>query len=218
MPMGIIDVKKHDSSTNEIKSEELGNDYLHGKLSAEQQRDYEVFLLEQPEKVDDLIVNALLKNNLQYAQIKQPNRLFSWASLLPSGLTALACSLVFVVAVSFGVVDFNSASNSIRSPNVSYVELYRSTSSATSVHFSSNEDKHVLISPLNTNSRAKVSVRLESAYQRKVLDYEQLPNNNNEVVIELNKSMLKQGVYELTITDSHSNEVLVSQPLMVSID
>ncbi len=210
-------MNKHDPQQGS-NMEDLGSKYLHGNMSAEQLRDYEVFLLEHPEQVDDLAMSALFKRNLQYASFKQPTKWWSLPQLMPVGMTLAACSFAFVIALNTGLLGFNSNTQEVRSPAITYVETFRGTNSATSVHFGRDDRKHVLVSPLDTLSTGSVTVTIESPQKKQAITYKQIPNSNNEVVIELRRSALIQGVYRLKIEDSESREILVEQPILVSID
>lgn len=183
--------------------------YRSGKLTAEENEAFEVYLLDKPTLVEELELDAILADGLSksalapHNNVQQPTQsqgLWGIRWLTANHLWASCCTLL----VALLLIQPGQQPAQIQGANqVVYLDTLRSSNqSLTQVTLAKNSQQLVLFIPANPGQKGPFNVELQNAQQQAQFSQSQVPlSNTGDLVLTLKRELLNTGQYQLQITD-----------------
>jgi hypothetical protein len=184
-----------------ISQHDIVRQYLKGKLTPEETVEFEEYILDKPEllellEMDSVMVEHLPKEFSSPPKIEQ-NKKSGWTPLF-SNITAIAaCSLL---AVTLWLGQPTSEINPNFSPNIVYLENYRSANSVTTLTFKQGESFKIIAIDVPPDSGNEFDLRILSKNGQYILVQHLQTNGNNEVTFLLYSTVLMNEKYRLELT------------------
>lgn len=190
-----------------IEENEIEIKYLRNQLSEKELEEFEVYLMENPDAVDEAALEGLLLEHAGGYVSKEKARsssLFSWgvpfkplfAGLLPLVIvTALALNGVFVSNADLDVYAIRSQQSDLPSYNLSWAEQY--------LGFKSDLSVHVFVNPDGEFSKASVE-RFDIHKERYSAITTWSPVDiakDGKVSLTIPLTKLKAGNYRVAVTE-----------------
>lgn len=186
--------------------------YLHNKLTPEETVEFEEYILDKPELLERLELDMVLVETLPHVKTQRHEQhKISLGSRSPSFWTAIfgtplrtsiftACACILCFSILFNSSNFDTTSPSI-SPNIVYLENYRSADSTTTLIFKSNEILKVIVidTPPNSDTGDIFEISLFGVEGELVWVREVFANNNAEISFLLFGHEVVQQNYQLTV-------------------
>jgi hypothetical protein len=194
-----------------IATHEIIKRYLNGKLTPEETVEFEEYILDKPELLEQIELDSVLVKTLpdvDLAKFKDPKENTThashtiekshWWTPLFSHLTAIAASSALVAVLYFESPTTAPISDNF-SPQVVYLETYRSTDEIHGVSFTDEEVFKVMVIdvPPDTTNRYTLDIidANDELNMTKILSV----NDNSEISFLLKKSAIQSGTYKVKL-------------------
>ncbi|GAB2686956.1 hypothetical protein Q4574_03555 [Aliiglaciecola sp. 3_MG-2023] len=194
-----------------IQNNDIANRYMQGKLCAEESEEFEVYLMENSEIVDQLELDSMLINTLPLINTTSKPKNSFWQSLFKTptraSLTTLgSCILVFTLMLNYN--HFSFFEKTLSSPSMVYVSSVRGNTTSVDASFSLNEISSsvslVLQDEFNANDKYQVDIYANTE-KKPSYTGTYIPNTDREVIISLYKEMLQPGLMKIEYSLDESN-------------
>ena len=191
-------------TAEKISEQNLGIRYLQGELTEEQQVEFENFLMENPEYINELEMLKVFSENL--AEANQPNaqttvnRKLSIFQIFGGIAFGAIASIMLYLGMDTNTTAFEVS-------EVYYLETMRSSGQGSAVIKLPESSKYILITvPLNPDQSGEINVELiNSTSEELVLALKNLnANSMGEIAFSIQGRILKVGEYELNIIDENN--------------
>ncbi|MFA3791539.1 hypothetical protein AB6T38_10505 [Aliiglaciecola sp. SL4] len=202
-----------------IESNDITNRYMQGKLCAEECEEFEVYLMENSEIVEQLELDSILIKALPFIHEAPIVKTTFWQSLYQTPVRASLttfCSCLFVFSLMFNFNLFSSSENTLSSPSMIYVSSVRGNTTSVDASFSLDEISSSVSLVLQDEFDIKQAYQVEiyaNTDSEPLYTGTYTPNTEREVVISLYKEMLQPGLMEIKYTldksKSEDKKVLV---------
>lgn len=184
-----------------ISQHDIAQRYLQGKLTPEETVEFEEYLMDKPELLEQLELDSVMVEHLPNVFNSPPktaqNKRSRWTPLF-SHITAIAaCSLL---AVTLWLGQPNSEISPNFSPNIVYLENYRSATNITTLSFKLDEAFKVIAIDVPPNSGNEFDLKIVDTNGQYVLAQHLQTNGNNEVTFLLYSTVLMNEKYKLELT------------------
>ena len=196
-----------------INHNDIGKRYLHNKLTPEETVKFEEYILDKPEllerlELDMVLVETLPDVVLEKAKEAKVNTNHTtnaveknhWWTPLLSHLTAVAASGALVAVVWTRTPE--PIDKLGFSPNIVYLENYRSADNVTTLTFQKNETFKVLAIDVPPNNGSKFEVSIFDQKEQRVFSQDLVINDNDEIAFLLSSSALVNGEYSLELKNT----------------
>jgi hypothetical protein len=195
-------------NTDYINQHDVIRRYLKGKLSAEETLEFEEYMLDKPELLEQLELDSVMMEQLPNIPMKTSlvaSTWWAWWRPTYSHLVAVAACAVMTVSLFMGG---NNPTTSITtaSPDILYLGNYRSVQPMLSVDFSNAAQSKILVLSLPLVAEGEFDVLAENldTLQREVLQHQLRANSEGELVVVLGTATLPAGRYNIDVQASSS--------------
>lgn len=212
----MTELEKLKMNDDYINQNDIVKRYLHNKLTPEETVEFEEYMLDKPELLERLELDMVLMETLpkMFEQIqKSISNKKSWWTPILSHVTALAaCTGLITVLFLEQIHNIQTLDNF--SPQIVYLETYRSKNSITPLVFSPQEKFKVMIidvPPKYMNQPLELIVRDNE--NRLIIQQEVQPFENESITFLLNRNALEPTQYLVSL--SSNNNIFLSFPIKV---
>ncbi|MEP4890204.1 MAG: hypothetical protein ABJV04_09285 [Aliiglaciecola sp.] len=197
-----------------IESNDIANRYMQGKLCAEECEEFEVYLMENSEIVEQLELDSMLIKALPFIHEAPKAKTTFWQSLYQTPVRASLttfCSCLFVFSLIFNFDLFSSSENTLSSPSMIYVSSVRGNTTSVDASFSLDEISSSVSLVLQDEFDIKQAYQVDiyaNTDSKPLHTGTYTPNTEREVIISLYKEMLQPGLMEIkyTLDESKSKD------------
>lgn len=199
-----MNTTKMDDET--INQNDIVQRYLQNKLTPEETVEFEEYILDKPELLEQLELDSVLVETLPKIKPSHKKR-FLWAtSVLPSFLAGSAC----VAIVSLFFLTQTDSNQNYQSPNIVYLENYRSTNTTTEVN-SSKSNSSLFVVDTSDLAEDKFDVILQSPNGSEyILATELLVNESKEIIFSIQDTSLLISDSIIVVSPSNSEKTVLS--------
>ncbi|GAA6182960.1 MULTISPECIES: hypothetical protein [Alteromonadaceae] len=194
-----------------IERRDIANRYMQGKLCAEECEEFEIYLMENPDVVDQLQLDSMFIKALPFLAQSPKQKPTFWQLLFATPArasigTLCAGALLFSLVVNFEhLVTSNST---FSSPSMVYVSSARGNTSNVDQTFSLNDVSSsvslVLQDEFDVTKTYQINMFINSS-SSPIYTASYTPNTEGEVVISVDKEMLQVGLIEIQYSLDESN-------------
>lgn len=204
--------------------------YLHNKLTPEETVEFEEYMLNKPELLEQLELDSVMQEHLPTALKDVKNathnsnegwRLALWNVLSNKTLVHSAFSFAIGVTVVL-LINANQTSTPPYSGTIDLVEVSPLRSSSTqdtpdATYSLSNKADHLvlLIQPDNVESESALVTITNTSDSAEIFSKNVMINNTGDIVVHLAKEDLVLGMLEAKLSTEHGR--LKSKPLLILV-
>lgn len=191
-----------------IEQFDVSRRYLNGTLSPEQRIEFEEYILDKPEMIEQLELDRAILAGLKALPEKAQNDPF-WRPVYSHMLaTAASVALVAVLLFDVGQGPIEQGPGAA-SPEIVYLETFRSQDLRTQVTFNEDAGVSYLVAAVPSDDRQIFTIALQSDGDNAVSAVlaESMANSEGDLVITLDKAKIKPGMYSVVVSNA-ANETI----------
>ncbi|MEP1384158.1 MAG: hypothetical protein ABJK64_10240 [Paraglaciecola sp.] len=195
-----------------ITQNDIIHKYLHNKLTPEEVMAFEEYIMDKPHLLEQLELDSVMVETMPNVK-DPPKKRFLWGtSMLPSFLSGAAC--IAVVSVFF--LSQTDSSQNYPSPNIVYLENYRSANTSTQIN-SYNSTSSLFVVDTSDFAEDKFDVMLQLPDGSKhTLATELLINESNEVIFSIKDNSLLRTDSIIIVSPSNRAQAPLSFPITLN--
>ena len=189
---------------------DISRRYLNGTLSPEERIEFEEYILDKPEIIEQLELDRVILAGLKKQPVKTKAAVF-WQPWYSHSLAA-AASVALVAVLLLDFVESPTGyggETRLVSPEIVYLETFRSQELRTEVAFYAGADFTYLIAAVPSAEKEVFTVSLhdDSDNEFSMVLAESVANSEGDLVITLDKNRIKSGMYSVVVSNA-SNEAI----------
>lgn len=189
------------------EAEETLLNYQQDRLTSEQREAFEIYLIDNPQVLENLALNSLFE---QYAEM--PEKKFSSSNWFAFSYGVIATCGAFIFVVYLGLFSKPQSIKNIH--QIVYLDTLRSSQVLTTEIEQSQQNNLVFVVAMPPKVGTKLSAAIyNSAFEdRPILQLSDVQvSNTEEAIIQVDASVLEAGDYVLIIHDKANDKEIRSQ-------
>lgn len=188
-----------------ISRHEIAKRYLQGKLTTEESVEFEEYILDKPElleqlELDSVMVDSLPKvypTSVEVASKPLFKFMLNWKKTFAT-TSILSCCLLLVMTIKLSVYSGGNLTSQT-SPDLIFFEVVRGNADEAVVQYNGSQTSKIFVIDVGGESLAHYDILLEEKDTGQKWEWaEQTANNNGELVITL-AHRLPSGEYALSL-------------------
>lgn len=188
---------------DEVVQGDIAHKYLHGRLSEEHKALFEQFLLDNPEMIEQLQIDQLLKAHIKKLPAKRPSIREAWHQLMGKPMYyACTFALAFILGI-YASPTFNTGEQAALNGNIeiTYVSNLRGDTQAPDSIVSLSDELDTLLLVLQPTTQQKQNYLVTVTAQEKnltLIDSSAYSTNEmGEIMLPLGRSRLNPGLIKI---------------------
>ncbi len=205
-----------------IEQHEIAHRYLAGSLCAEEIEQFEVYLMEHPQMLEELELNSIIKTHASAYKPKITST-SKWRSLFTQPLyvsfsTAVVSLFCFAMFLTIADIHFSPTSTNHAKTSLIYLETQRSSSplgSATDINIKEANELLVFSMSVSAEPNQQFDVFIKSSNGSMVATLNGSGNEYGDLVVSIVSDQLATGSYEVTAIAKGQTEAAFSSTIRV---